>query len=129
MRLARLRDGTTKDYGFGWHLGEFHGRRLAFHGGAWQGFKTFIVRFLDTELTIIFLANSWETRDFKFARALASVFYPAFVLPDVNTIADLDPNTTTLIRHALLQLTTRKFSHQLFTPEWSWCMCRTQQSS
>ena len=36
-------------------------RRLA-------GFKTFIIRFLDTELTIIFLANSWETRDFKFAR-------------------------------------------------------------
>ena len=87
---ARLRDGTTKDYGFGWHLGEFHGRRLAFHGGAWQGFKTFIIRFLDTELTIIFLANSWETRDFKFARALASAFYPAFALPDVKTMLDLD---------------------------------------
>jgi CubicO group peptidase (beta-lactamase class C family) len=31
---ARLRDRTTKDYGFGWHLGEYHGRRLVFHGGA-----------------------------------------------------------------------------------------------
>ncbi|HEU4833208.1 MAG TPA: serine hydrolase domain-containing protein, partial [Pyrinomonadaceae bacterium] len=31
---AKLTDGTTKDYGFGWHLGSLHGRRLAFHGGA-----------------------------------------------------------------------------------------------
>jgi CubicO group peptidase (beta-lactamase class C family) len=104
---ARLRDGTTKDYGFGWHLGEYHRRRLVFHGGAWQGFKTFIIRFLDTELTIIFLANSWETRDFKFARGLASSFYPAFALPDVKTIPDLDPKTTSLVRRALMQLALR----------------------
>ena len=114
---ARLRDGTTKDYGFGWHLGEYHGRRLVFHGGAWQGFKTFIIRFLDTELTIIFLANSWETRDFKFARGLVSTFYPAFALPDVKTIADLDPKTTSLIRRALMQVALRKVDDQLFTSD------------
>src|SRR5262245_3078954 len=100
---ARLNDGTTKDYGFGWNLGEYHGNGLVFHGGAWQGFKTFIMRFLDTELTIIFLANSWETRDFKFARALASAFYPAFALPVVKTIADTEPKTTAIIRRALMQ--------------------------
>ena len=114
---ARLRDGTTKDYGFGWHLGEFHRRRLAFHGGAWQGFKTFIIRFLDTKLTIIFLANSWETRDFKFARGLAAAFYPAFALPDVRTIADPDPGTTALVRRALMQVAMRKPDEQLFTAD------------
>src|SRR6185503_16097419 len=98
---AKLRDGTTKDYGFGWHLGNYHGHRLVFHGGAWQGFKTFIIRFLDTDLTIIFLANSWETRDFKLARGLAAAFYPAFSLPNVKTIEDTDPKTTSLIRRAL----------------------------
>jgi len=100
---ARLNDGRTKDYGFGWHLGQYHGRRLAFHGGAWQGFKTFIIRFLDTELTIIFLANSWETRDFKLARGLAAAFYPDFALPDVKTIEDAEPKTTSLVRRALMQ--------------------------
>lgn len=114
---ARLRDGTTKDYGFGWHLGQYHGQRLAFHGGAWQGFKTFIIRFLDSELTIIFLANSWETRDFKLARELASAFYPAFVLPDIKTIADPDPKTTSLIRRALMQVAMRKLDEQLFTTD------------
>jgi Beta-lactamase. len=100
---AKLRDGTTKDYGFGWHLGNYHGHRLAFHGGAWQGFKSFIIRFLDTELTIIFLANSWETRDFKLARRLAAAFYPAFALPNITTIDDTDPKTTSLIRRALME--------------------------
>lgn len=99
---AKFRDGTTKDYGFGWHLGNYHGHRLAFHGGAWQGFKTFIIRFLDTDLTIIFLANSWETRDFKLARALAAAYYPAFALPNIKTIEDPDPKTTSLIRRALM---------------------------
>jgi CubicO group peptidase (beta-lactamase class C family) len=106
---AKLRDGTTKDYGFGWHLGNYHGRRLVFHGGAWQGFKTFIIRFLDTDLTIIFLANSWETRDFKLARGLAAAFYPAFSLPNVKTIEDTDPKTTSIIRRALIG--NRQFDH------------------
>jgi CubicO group peptidase (beta-lactamase class C family) len=100
---AKLADGTTRDYGFGWHLAALHGRRLAFHGGAWQGFKTFIVRFLDTELTLIFLANSWETRDFKFARGLAASFYPDFALPEVKTIPDTEPKTTSLVRRALME--------------------------
>lgn len=99
---VKLRDGSIKDYGFGWHLGKHHGHELAFHGGAWQGFKSFIIRFLDTDLTIIFLANSWETRDFKFARRLASAYYPAFALPDIKTIDDTDPKTTSLIRRAMM---------------------------
>ena len=114
---VKLNDGTTKDYGFGWHLANVHGHRLVFHGGAWQGFKTFIIRFLDTKLTIIFLANSWETRDFKFARRLAAGFYPEFALPDVKTIQDTEPKITSLVRRALLGVATGKIDDQLFTAD------------
>jgi CubicO group peptidase (beta-lactamase class C family) len=114
---AKLSDGTNKDYGFGWHLAQHHGHRLVFHGGAWQGFKSFIIRFLDTRLTIVFLANSWETRDFKFARELAASFYPQFALPAVNTIADTEPKATSLVRRALMQLATDKIDEKLFTPD------------
>jgi len=114
---AKLNDGSTKGYGFGWHLAELHGHRLALHGGAWQGFKSHIVRFLDTKLTIIFLANSWETRDFKLARALAASFYPAFALPKVTPIADSEPQTTSLVRRALMQLAMDKVDEHLFTPD------------
>lgn len=114
---AKLTGGAGKDYGFGWHLADVHGRRLVFHGGAWQGFKTFIIRFLDTKLTIIFLANSWETRDFKFARRLAAGFYPEFALPDVKSIPDTEPKITSLVRRALMGVVTAKIDEQLFTPE------------
>jgi CubicO group peptidase (beta-lactamase class C family) len=110
---AKLADGSTKGYGFAWHLAELHGRRVVFHGGAWQGFKSFIVRFLDTELTIIFLANSWETRDFKFARGLAASFYSDFKLPDVKTIPDTEPKITSLVRRVLMGVATGKIDERL----------------
>ena len=114
---AKLTGGVSKDYGFGWHLADVHGHRLVFHGGAWQGFKTFIMRFLDTKLTIIFLANSWETRDFKFARRLAAAFYPEFALPDVKTIEDTEPRFTSLVRRALMGVATGKIDDQFFTAD------------
>jgi hypothetical protein len=87
------------------------------HGGAWQGFKSQILRFLDSEVTIIFLANSWETRDFKFARALAATVYPEFALPDVKVTAEVDPQVTSLMRGVLMQITTGTVDEKLFTPE------------
>ena len=114
---AQLSDGTTKGYGFGWHILNLHGHRLIVHGGAWQGFKTHILRFMDTKLTIVFLTNSWETRDFKFARALAASFYPSFALPDVNVIPDTDPKMTSLVRRVLMQFNVGKVDEQLFTPD------------
>ena len=54
---VRLDDGTRKAYGFGWHTDDIHHHRIVFHGGAWQGFKSFIVRFPDDKMTIIVFAN------------------------------------------------------------------------
>jgi CubicO group peptidase (beta-lactamase class C family) len=112
---ARLSDGSTKDYGFGWHLAHLNGRRAVFHGGSWQGFKSFILRFLDAKLTIIFLANSSETREFKLVRALAASYYPDLALPQIKTIADSDAKTTSSVRSVLMQFVTGKIDEQLFT--------------
>ena len=117
---AKLNDGTRKAYGFGWHTDEIHHRRILHHGGAWQGFKSFIIRFPDDKLTIIFFANSWETRDFKLARGLIAQFYPEFALPAVQPIADDEPDITALNRRVLLQFSTGKLDSTFFTTEaWS----------
>ena len=71
---ATLSNGKQKAYGFGWHSNRIHNRRMLYHGGAWQGFKSSITRFVDDKLTIIFFANSWETNDIKLTRGLASIF-------------------------------------------------------
>lgn len=113
---VRLADGRNKAYGFGWHTDQIHKRRIVFHGGAWQGFKSFIVRFPDDKLSIIWLANSWETRDFKFTRGLVSIFYPEFALPAVQPIEDKEPKVTASIRATLLQLARGTTDPKRFTP-------------
>lgn len=114
---ARLTDNKTKDYGFGWHTTKVGNRRVVHHGGAWQGFKSYIVRFPDDKLTIIFLANLWDMKDMKFARGLAALFYPQFALPKTQPIEDKEPKATSLIRRVLLQFSKGKADAELFTPE------------
>ena len=114
---VKLSDGKQKGYGFGWFTDRIHNRRIVFHGGAWQGFKSFIVRFPDDKLSIIFFANSWETRDFRFARGLAAIFYPEFAFSPVNTIEDTEPKVTSLVRRVLLQLANGRRDENLFTTE------------
>lgn len=114
---VKLSGGATKDYGFGWHTIKIGSRRVMHHGGAWQGFKSYITRFPDDNLTIIFLANSWETRDMKLARGLAAIFYPEFTLPKNEPIEDKEPKTTSLVRRVLLQLSRGKADTELFTSE------------
>ena len=109
-------DGSKKLYGFAWHTDTIHNRRIIFHGGAWQGFKSFIVRFPDDKLSIIYFANLWDTRDHKFTRGLIATFYPEFSLPPLNPIADKEPQVTALVRRVLLQLAGGKADPELFTP-------------
>ena len=110
-----LSDGGTKGYGFGWFTGTMHNHRIVFHGGAWQGFKSFIVRFPNDKLSIIFFANSWELKDFKFARGLAALFYPEFALPKITPIEDREPKTSATIRRVLLQLSKGEVNPDSFT--------------
>ena len=55
---VRLADGKTFHYGFGWEVEESKGAPLYHHGGAWQGFLTYIARYLGDDLTIVVLTNS-----------------------------------------------------------------------
>jgi len=112
---VKLRDGAEHPYGFGWHVEKVGGTRFVFHGGAWQGFKSFIGRFPDDKLTIIFFANLWDTRDFKLAGDLASFFYPQLKRRVLPTIDDTDPKTTRLVRNTLLQISTSKASQESFS--------------
>jgi CubicO group peptidase (beta-lactamase class C family) len=71
-----LRSGKTHAYGFGWALGDIRGHRIVEHGGAWQGFKSAIVRFPDDRLTVILLANLADTDPSKLAHGIAAILDP-----------------------------------------------------
>ena len=73
---VKLNDGKTEPYGFGWALGQIRGHRFIEHGGAWQGFKAQISRYVDDKLTVIVFANQIRTNQAKLAHGVAGLFNP-----------------------------------------------------
>jgi D-alanyl-D-alanine carboxypeptidase len=78
---VRLNDGGTYPYGFGWMLGDVRGHRRVGHTGAWQGFKTSIERFPQSDLTVIVLANLAEARPDAISLGVAGILEPSLVPP------------------------------------------------
>ena len=113
---VKLRDGRTRSYGFGWHTEVMHGRRIISHGGAWQGFKSFITRLPDEKLTIVFFANLWQTNEFRLASGLMAIFYPEFTLPTAPPIDGREPQVTALVKKVLRQISRDTADFKLFTP-------------
>jgi CubicO group peptidase (beta-lactamase class C family) len=56
---ATLNNGSRSDYGFGWVVGKHLqlGRKV-FHAGDNPGYKTIIIRYIDTRKTLILLSNN-----------------------------------------------------------------------
>lgn len=54
---AKLNDGSSEPYGFGWELEESDGQSYVAHSGAWLGFNSDYVRLLDKHLSVIVLLN------------------------------------------------------------------------
>ncbi len=73
-QTARLNDGTSVPYGFGWLLNEIRGRRLLEHGGYWQGFSAHIARYVDDRLTVIVLANLADANVGRIAHDVAGLY-------------------------------------------------------
>ena len=57
--IARLENGKPNDgnYGFGWEIDQINGHRVIEHGGSWQGFTSYIARYIDDKLTVVVLTN------------------------------------------------------------------------
>ena len=47
-----------KPYGLGWRLSSYKGRQIVYHHGWWRGFKTYFIRNIGEDKTIIILSNT-----------------------------------------------------------------------
>jgi CubicO group peptidase (beta-lactamase class C family) len=122
---AKLNDGTTSGYGFGWEIGEVNGLKNVSHGGGIFGFATDISRFPTLGLTIIALTNSDTAEVGRFVRDLQGFLDKRLEAKPVATIHDGDPATTALIRRAVESalkgspdptLFSEKMMKEVFTP-------------
>lgn len=71
---AHQDDGKPVQYGFGWFLDAYNGRKRMYHDGETSGFRTTIQRFTDERLTIIILANRTDLNPDALALKIADLF-------------------------------------------------------
>jgi CubicO group peptidase (beta-lactamase class C family) len=72
---ARLNDGSSLRYGFGFRLEEFEGHKTMGHSGSTSGFSASLQRFPAEQLAVIVLTNTDEQIATQLARNVASYYF------------------------------------------------------
>ncbi|XLZ68060.1 serine hydrolase domain-containing protein [Massilia sp. SR12] len=101
---AKLNDGNATEYGYGWQLFERNGHRTIAHGGAWQGFRAQLYRFVDDKLSVVVLANSATARPDKLGDLVAAHYLPALAPQPKPAIAETEPAVAQRVRAIFAQL-------------------------
>jgi N-acyl-D-aspartate/D-glutamate deacylase/CubicO group peptidase (beta-lactamase class C family) len=81
-----LESGRKHPYGFGWEVDRIAGQAVHRHGGSWQGFKTYIARYLGDDITIIALANLAQANPGRIVNAIANSLMPKLTAAPAWTI-------------------------------------------
>ncbi|HXI11845.1 MAG TPA: serine hydrolase domain-containing protein [Thermoanaerobaculia bacterium] len=103
------------NYGFGWWVGQYHGRRFMTHGGGTPGFSSFITRFVDDRITIIVTTNHSDRVLDHLAHDIAGMYVPGLSRPK-DPRADPDPARSKRLKNILLDLGTGSATAEPFTP-------------
>jgi CubicO group peptidase (beta-lactamase class C family) len=114
---VKLNNGKTEGYGFGWGLAEVRGHHIIQHGGSWQGFKSYIARYVDDKLTVIVFANLAQANPTKIAHGIAAIYNPEFAPVPPKPIEDKGPEVSKLLKKQLQDAIDGKLDSTLFVPE------------
>jgi hypothetical protein len=110
---------NSSNYGFGWYVDEIDGHRVIEHGGNWQGFTSFIGRYVDDRLTVVLLTNlnavTFHPR--QIAHHVAGLYNPSLEPPPRKPIPDNDPLITSLIKSFIEEMRTQGSAPEKFTAE------------
>jgi len=108
-----LKSGKTFPYGFGWEVSESNGKPWYHHGGAWQGFKTYISRYLADDLTIMVLTNLADAVPQRFVDGIADILDPKLAkIEPTAPISDSDPAVADHARMLLKKASETEISPQ-----------------
>jgi len=111
---VRLNNNTTYDYGFGWGFAQINGHRIIEHGGAWQGFTSYIGRYVDDKVTVIVLDNLTGGNAGKIGRHVAALYNPELAR---KAIADKEPEVTSFVKDLVQKLSEGSADPNSFTSE------------
>ncbi|HEX6188243.1 MAG TPA: serine hydrolase domain-containing protein [Pyrinomonadaceae bacterium] len=114
---VKLNNGKAEKYGFGWALDEIRGHRRIEHGGTWQGFKSYITRYVDDKLTVIVFANLRQANPSRIAQKVAGIYHAELLPPVAEAIADKEPAVTARAKEIVSKATEGSLDAGSFTPE------------
>jgi CubicO group peptidase (beta-lactamase class C family) len=86
-----LTSGKRYPYGFGWSIDTVAGQLRIHHGGAWQGFQTYISRYMGDGLTIVALANLGGSQPVAIVDGIAGILNPSLKAKPLAPIEDPEP--------------------------------------
>jgi len=92
---AQLNNGESTGYGYGWGVGAFHGHKRVSHSGSWVGFRTFIARYPEENLTIVVLSNRADGRPGSYVNKISNIFLPG----RGNTFVPDESQTSAMTHH------------------------------
>src|SRR5215472_2159986 len=107
------------NYGFAWEINNVNGHRVIEHGGAWQGFTTYIARYVDDKLTVVALTNldSGHSNPKKITSGVAAIYNPALKPVEAKPIEDKEPRITQMVKELLRGIADGKAKPEQFTEE------------
>ena len=82
--VAKLKNGqpNSHHYGFAWDVDSINGHRVMEHSGSWQGFESYIARYVDDRVTVVVLMNLGGADPAIVAHGIAGFYRPALALRD-----------------------------------------------
>jgi CubicO group peptidase (beta-lactamase class C family) len=119
--VEKLNNGKQNkaNYGFAWEINSVNGHRVIEHGGAWQGFTTYIARYVDDRLTVVALTNldSGHSNPKKITSGVAAIYNPALKAAEEKPIEDKEPQVSQRVRELLGEIADGKAKPDEFTAE------------
>jgi len=96
-----LTSGNRYPYGFGWSIDTVAGQLRIHHGGSWQGFQTYISRYLGDDMTIVALSNLGASQPSAIVDGVAALLDPALKPKPPAPIADREPKVRARLEEVL----------------------------
>lgn len=119
--VEKLNNGKPNkaNYGFAWEINNVNGHRVIEHGGAWQGFTTYIARYVDDRLTVVALTNldSGHSNPKKITSGVAAIYNPALKVAEEKPIEDKEPQITQMVKELMREIADGKAKPEQFTDE------------
>lgn len=111
---AKIAGGRTYPYGYGWFLDKSGDQQIWRHSGSWQGFQSFVIRYLGNDLTVVAMANGEGGDPARIARRVAAMLEPKLAQTPGAPIEDREPQVTAKAKTLLQQIADGKTSHADF---------------